>query len=191
MLLTPSTVSINLTTGVITPSDPVSARKTLAITLTGTGSASADNQRAALYRLNRNGIDGTLVATCNTFTGSVNAFAGTMSLNTAEVVAAFTDLVAVRQYETLIFSMLIYDAADSIYTVWDDLAVAYEFALAAGTPPNVDPLSGSTTIWGNLKLSGGTLWLYNIDTGKYDPLTARGDDAADQQHLDLGAGTTI
>jgi hypothetical protein len=85
--------------------------------------------------------------------------------------------------------MLLYDAADSVYTVWGDLPVAYEFALAAGTPPNVDPLSGGTTIWGNLKLEGGTLWLYNVDTGKYCALTARGED--DGQHLDLGPNQTI
>jgi hypothetical protein len=189
MLLTPSTVSINLSTGVVTPSDPVSARRTLAITLTGTGAASSDNQKAALFRRCVNGLDGTLCATCDTFTGGVDAFVGTMSLNTQQVVAAFTDLVALKRYETLRFDLVIWDAQDAIYTVWDDLNVAYEFPLSSDTPPAVSPITSSTTIWGQLKLESGSLYLRNAETGKYNLLQARGAD--DGQHLDLGPGVVI
>lgn len=197
MLLTPSTVTINLSTGVITQSDPVSARRTLAITLTGTGNANVQNQRIALYRLCKSGIDGTLVATGTDlgagvqFTGPANNFVGTMSLNTAELVKAFTDMTALRQYEVGIFRVLVYDASDTVYTIFDDLAVTYEFPLAAGTPPNVSPIVSGTEIWGNLKLQNGGIYLWNVDTGKYDLLTARGDDSVDQQHIDLGPGIVI
>jgi len=195
MFLTPSTVTINLSTGVVTPSDPVSARKTLAVTLTGTGSATVQNQRIALYRLCRNGIDGTLVATGTDlgagvqFSGPANNFIGTMSLNTAELVKAFTDMTALRQYEVGVFKVLVYDASDTIYTIFDDIAVTYEYPLAAGTPPNVSPIVSGTTIWGNMKLENGGIYLWNADTGLWNLLTSRGPD--NQQHLELGDGANI
>lgn len=189
MFLTESTLSVNLTTGVITQSDPISARRTLSITLTGTGSLVDSNMRAALYRLNRNGVDGLLVATCNTFSGAVNNFLGTMSLNTSEMVAAFTNLPSVREWETLRFELLVYDASTDYYLIWDGIQAAYEYALAAGTPGSVSPITSSTTIWGNLKLEGGTLYIQNLDTGLWNPLTSRGAD--NQQHLELGDGANI
>lgn len=158
MRQTASTLSVNLTTGAITQSTPISARSSLAITLTGTGSLVAANMKAALYRLNVNGIDGTLVATCDTFSGPLNAFVGAMSLNTAELVAAFTNLEAVREYETLEFTLLIYDATQAVYTIYDHINVSYEYPLAAGTPPSVSPISVGTDTFGDLKLHAGSLY---------------------------------
>jgi len=158
MYQTASTVTLNLTTGAIAQSDPVSARASLSITLTGTGSLVNSNIKAALYRLNRVGIDGTLVATCDTFTGPANAFVGAMSLNTAEVVAAFTDLVSLREYETCEFTLLVYDASQAVYLYVGKLDVAYEYPLAAGTPPSVSPITSSTDTFGDMKLHAGSLY---------------------------------
>jgi hypothetical protein len=177
MYQTASTVTLNLTTGAITQSDPVSARASLSITLTGTGSLVNSNIKAALYRLNRVGIDGTLVATCDTFTGPANAFVGAMSLNTAEVVAAFTDLVSLREYETCEFTLLVYDASQAVYLYVGKLDVAYEYPLAAGTPPSVSPITSSTTTWGNYKLIAGVIHIQSATDGKWYPLTLAGQDS--------------
>jgi hypothetical protein len=188
MFLTASTATINLSTGVIAQSDPVSARKTLALTLTNVGDKNVDNIRAALYRLNRNGVDGTLVATCNTFTLSGTSFVGSMNLNTTEVVTAYTNLVSPRQYETLRFDLLVWDASDNVYIIWDGLNVAFEVAVTDGST-NVSPIDTSTVIWGTLKLSDGVIYLFNPDTGLYNKLTAKG--ANEVQHLELGEGEAI
>ena len=174
MLQTQSTLSINLQTGSLDQSDPISARASLAITLSGIGSLTASNMRAALYRLNRNGIDGTLVATCNTFVLSGSTFIGAMSLNTAEVIAAFTALEAVREYEKARFDLLIYDGSQEVYMVFDHIDVSYEFPLAAGTPPSVSPITSSTTVWGNMKLIGGVIHVQSTDDGEWYPLTLAG-----------------
>jgi hypothetical protein len=174
-----STLSINLTTGSLDQSDPISARASLAITLTGIGSLVAGNMKAALYRLNRNGIDGTLVATCDTFTLSAGTFVGSMSLNTAEVVAAFTDLPVVREYEKARFQILIYDSSASVYMIWEFVDLSYEYPLAAGTPPAVSPITSATTTWGNFKLIGGVINIQSTTDGLWYPLTL------------AGAGTTI
>lgn len=171
MLNTTNTLTANLTTGALTPSAVVSARASLAITLTGTGSLTTGNMRAALYRLNRSGIDGTIVATCNTFT----AFVGAMTLNTTELVAAFTDLEAVRQGEIARFDLLIWDASNSLYMVWDHLDVSYEFPLVAGTS-NVSPISTGTTLWGNFRLINGVVSILSLTDNKYYPLTLAGQD---------------
>ena len=177
-----STASVNLTTGVITPSDPISARASLTLTLAGTGSLSAANMRTVLYRLNKNGIDVTLVATCSTFTGPANAFVGTMSLNTTELVAAFTAISA-RQYETLRFNLLVYDASESVYIVDEHLDVAYEVALAGATPGHVSPITTSTITWGNFRLSGGVIYIQNLTDGLFYPLRLAG--ASTQVHADI------
>jgi len=188
MLQTSSTLTANLTTGVLTPSDPISARASLALTLSGIGSLSASNMRAALYRLSRNGIDGDLVGTCNAFTLSGSTFVGTMSLNTTELVAAYTNLPSVREYETLRFHLLVWDTTATVYTLWDYLDVAYEYALTSDAS-SVSPISTTTETWGNLKLSGGVIHLYNITTGKYCELRAEGED--DVQHMLLGDGEVL
>jgi len=174
MYQTASTLTVNLTTGEIDQSQPISARASLSITLTGTGSLVAANMKAALYRLNTDGINGTLVATCDTFSGPADAFVGSMSLNTAELVAAFTSLVSIREYERLRFALLIYDATQDVYLVYDYINVAYEFALAAGTPPSVSPITSSTTIWGNFKLINGVINLQSTTDGLWYPFTAAG-----------------
>lgn len=169
-----STLSINLTTGSLDQSDPISARASLAITLTGIGSLVAGNMKAALYRLNRNGVDGTLVATCDTFTLSAGTFVGSMSLNTSEVVAAFTDLPVVREYEKARFQILIYDSSASVYMVWDFVDVSYEYPLAAGTPPAVSPITSSTDTFGDIKLHLGSLYKYNATDGLWYKWTIAG-----------------
>lgn len=177
MLQTASTLAVDLTTGELNQSDPISARSSVAITLTGVGSLSAANMKAALYRLNRNGIDGTLVATCNTFVLSSSTFIGTMSLNTAEVIAAFTALEQVREYEKAVFTLLVYDASQAVYMVYDTIDVSYEFPLASGTPPAVTPITSSTTQWGNFRLINGIISIQSVDDGEYYPLTVGGSDA--------------
>lgn len=177
MLQTQAALTVNLTTGVLTPSDPISARKALAITLSGTQSLTAGNMRAALYRLNEDGVSGTLVATCSTFTGPADAFVGSMSLNTYEVIKSFLDIGDVREYQTLRFDLLIYDASQAIYMVWDHINVAYEFALAGATPGNVSPITSGTEAWGNFKLISGTIHLQSTSDGEFYPLTAAGSDA--------------
>ena len=185
MLNTSNTLSINLTTGVLTPSDPISIRATLTITLTNYGSLTSSNMRAALYRLNRTtSVDGTLVATANTFT----SFVGAMSLNTTEIVASFTDCESVRQGERLRFDLLVWDITSSYYTIWDHLDCVYEAALTSDATA-VSPIGTSTTTWGNLKLSGSTLYIYNTSDGLYYPLTSAG--ATTEAHLELGTGIPL
>lgn len=177
MLATSGSVSIDLTLGLVTITGIVSARSTITVTLTGTQLLTNSNMRLALYRLNRNGVDGTLVATCQTFTGAANAFVGSLSLNTAEVVAAFTDMKVVRQGEMARFDLIIYDASQSlVFMVWDHLEVAYENVLVAATPSNVTPISAGTTTWGNFKLINGVLHVLSTDDGEYYPLTFAGTD---------------
>jgi hypothetical protein len=179
MLSIASTASVSLVTGYVTQSDPVSARATLQLTLNGAGTEVAANMRAALYRLNRAGVDGALVATCNTFAGASAAMLGSMSLNTTELVTAFTNLKAPRQYEQLRFDLLVYDASPGVlvYTFWGSLNVAYEIGLAA--TGSVNPITGTTTSWGNLKVSGGVVYLLSAADGLYYPVTG------------AGSGTTI
>jgi hypothetical protein len=174
-----NTLSVNLTTGVITPSDPISARASVTLTLTGTGSLTSSNMRAALYRLNRSGVDGTLCATCSSFT----AFVGALSLNTTELLAAFTDCEAIRQGEKLRFNLLIWDASQSVYMIWDFMLVAYETAVLS-TAVNVSPISTGTTLWGNLKLISGVIHLQSTTDNEWYPLTAVGQDAT--VHPQLG-----
>jgi hypothetical protein len=111
-----------------------------------------------------------------------------MSLNTTEVVAAFTDLAAVRQYETCQFDLLVWDTTNNIYTIWDHLNVAYEFALTSDAS-SVSPIDAGTTTWGNLRSYGGNIYVYNVETGLWNKLTAAGID--DQQHMLLDNGASI
>jgi len=106
-----------------------------------------------------------------------------MSLNTTELVAAFTAIEAVRQYEKLRFDLLIWDASASVYTIFDHLDVSYEFALSAAAAASVTPITGTTDTWGNLKLSGGTIYVLNLTDGEYYPLRLAGAD--DQVHVDV------
>ena len=174
MWQTSSTLSVNLTTGAITQSDPISARASLQITLTGVGSLVAANMKAALYRFDLSN-SGTLVATCTTFTGSTS-FTGVMSLNTSELIAAFTACEAVRQYEKLRFVLLIYDASQDVYTIYDHIDVSYENSLAGATPGSVSPIASSTTVWGNFKLISGVINIQSVTDGKWYPLTVAGAD---------------
>jgi hypothetical protein len=135
--------------------------------------------RAALYRLNRSGVDGTLVATCNTFT----SFVGSMSLNTTEMLAAYTDLEKVRQYEKLRFDLLVWDASASVYMIWDHLDVIWEEALSSSAT-NVSPISTGTTLWGNLKLIDGVIHLQSTTDSEWYPFTAAGADTT--VHPELG-----
>jgi hypothetical protein len=174
MLSTASSATVSLVNGVVVQSDPVSARANLQLTLSGAGSETAANMRAALYRLNFSGVDGTLVATCNTFTGAAAAMLGSMSLNTTELVAAFTNLHAPRQYESLKFDLLVYDASPGtlMYTFWGSLNVAYEVGLAA--TGSVNPITGTTDTFGNLKVSGGMVYIQSVDDGLWYPVTGAG-----------------
>ena len=174
MLQTQSTVTVNLQTGSLSQSDPISARSSLGITLVGIGSLSAINMKAALYRLNTAGIDGTLVATCDSFSMSSGTFVGSMDLNTAEVIQAFTDMEAIRQYEKATFQIIVYDASQAVYMVCDDIAVSYEYPLVAGTPPSVSPITSGSTTWGNMKLIGGVIHVLSSTDGLYYPLTLAG-----------------
>lgn len=184
MLNTTNSLSVDLTTGILTPSDPLSIRASVTMTLTNYGALSTGNMKAALYRLNRTGVDGTLVASCNTFT----AWVGALSLNTTEIVASFTDCQAIRQGEKLRFDLLVWDSTSNRYMVWDHLDCAYETALASDSSA-VSPIGVSTTTWGNLKISGGTIYIYNSSDGLYYPLTSAG--ASTQAHLELGTGAAL
>jgi hypothetical protein len=179
MLNVAQSLSVNLTTGVITQSDIVSARSSLPVTLTGTGSLVNTNMRMALYRRLLSGVDGTLVATCSSFTGPLDAFSGSLNLNTDEVVSAFTDLQSVRQGEKLAFDMLIYDNSQDVYMVWDKLNVSYEHDLVAGTPGSVTPITSGTAVWGDIRLYAGSLYKYSITDGLW------------YKWYGAGAGTTI
>jgi hypothetical protein len=164
MLNSAQSISVDLATGYVVQTD-VSARNSIAVTLTATGTLVNTNLRMALFRLNREGVDGTLCASCSSFTGPVNAFVGSLDLNTAEVVAAFTALKAVRQQETIRFDLLVYDNTNPIYTVWSSLNVSYEFPLAAGTPASVTPITAGTLVWGDLRLYAGSLYKYSATDG--------------------------
>jgi hypothetical protein len=190
MLTVAQTASVNLATGVVTQGD-LSARANLQLTLVGVGTETVANYRAALYRLNANGVEGTLAATCNSFSGLATAMLGSMSLNTTELVSAFTDLQTVRQGEQLKFELLVWDASPGVlvFNVWSSLYVGYEFALAGVVTASVNPITGTTVSWGNLKIQAGQIYVLNTTTGEYDPLTAAGVDG--QQHLDVGDGILI
>lgn len=183
MLQTSSTITVNLTTGAKTPSVPIAARSSLAITLTGIGSLVAANIKSALYRFSPFLSTGTLVATCDSFTLSGSTFVGAMSLNTAELVAAFTDLPTVRQYQPLRFWLLIYDSSASVYIVVDNIDVSYEYPLVAGTPPAVSPITSSTTVFGNLKLISGVVNIWDVTDSQWHPITASG--AGSEIHINL------
>ena len=175
MLQTASTLSIDLVSGSLDQSDPISAKANLAITLTSPGSLTASNIKAALYRLNRNGVDGTLVATCNSFNLSSGALVGSMSLNTQELVTAFTNFEALRQYEKATFTILVYDASQNVYLVFTNIDLSWENSLASGTPPSVSPITSGTTSWGNFKLlAGGVIGIQSTDDGEYYQLTVGG-----------------
>jgi hypothetical protein len=183
MLNAAQSFSVDLATGYVVQTD-VSARNTVSVLLSGTGSLVNTNMRMALFRLNRSGVDGTLCASCSSFTGPVNAFAGSLNLNTAEVVASFTDLKAVRQQETIRFDILVYDNTSPIYTVWSSLNVSYEFPLASGTPPAVTPITAGTLVWGSLRLHAGSLYKYNETSGLWAKWSVSGASPTAHEVLD-------
>ena len=93
------------------------------------------------------------------------------------MLAAFTAMEAVRQWEKAAFEVLIYDASTDQYMVWDKIHVSYDLSLAAATPPSVSPLTSSTTVWGNLKLISGIIHRQSVSDGAWYPLTRAGSDA--------------
>ena len=167
-----STLSIDLVTGVITQSDPLLARDSCTVTLTTPGSHAATNMKLALYRWL--GDLGTLVGAVNTFTGSTS-YSGSLDTNVEELIAVFTDdIVSVRQFERLDFDVLVYDSTVDYYLVEGTVTVAYQEALAAGTPGTVTPITSGTGTWGNLKLHAGTIYIQSVTDGLWYPIGAAG-----------------
>ena len=179
MLPTTPTLSVNLTTGLVSQSDPIPVRNTTQVTLTGTGSFVNTNMRLALYRLSNDLASGTLCATCSSFTGAVNAFTGSLNLNTSEMVTAFSNLEMVRQAEKLRFELFIYDNTTDYYTIWDSINVSYEHALVAGTPAAVTPITTGSLVWGDIRLYAGSLYKYSVTDGLW------------YKWIGAGAGTQI
>ena len=174
-----STLSVNLTTGVVTQSDPILIRDSCAVTLTGTGSHVNSNMKLALYRWLKS--TGTLVGTVNTFTGALDNFGGSLNLNVTPIITVFeTNLHGIRQFEKADFDLYIYDASQTFYLVQEKISVSYQNALGTGTPGSVDPITAATTSWGDLKLYGGSLYKYNVTDGLYYKWTAAG--AGSQAH---------
>ena len=171
MPLSPSTITVNVTTRRVLQSDPVYSRDANCIlTLTDFGGLSVANFRAALYR------GDTLVATCSTFVLSSGDAVGTLSLNTAELVAVFTPVSGLRAFECFDFILYVYDASQADYLFRGVVAVTYDMPLNAGTPPAVSPITSSTTIFGNLKLINGVVHVLSTDDGEWYPFTAAGSD---------------
>jgi len=184
MLLDESTLEINLTTGAMTASDVIAARTSLSLKLTGTQSLVNSNIKAALYRFDPNTSSGTLVATCDSFTGGQDDFVGTMDLNTQQVVDAFEALEALRQNELATFYVLVYDATQNTYIIFDTIDLSWEFPLVAGTPGSVSPISVGTDTLGDLKLHNGSLYKHSATDGLWYQWTVVGAGATIHEHLD-------
>lgn len=166
MLATTQTLSVNLVTGVVTQTN-LSARNTLNLTLVGSGSETAANMRAGLYRRQTNGTDGTLVASCSTFAGPSSAMVGSLSLNTTELMAAFAALQSVRQGEKMRLDFLVWDASPGVlaWNIWDHVLVMYENDLSGATTGTVNPITGTTTSWGSFKIYNGKTYLQSVEDG--------------------------
>lgn len=172
-----STLTIDLTSRVVTQSFPVSVRENLALTLTNVGSTLASNARAAMLRKT------TICATCVTFTGS-STLTGTMSLNTEEMLDVFDDA---RPYGQRRFDIYIYDASGTGFLVKDAVEVENsELRDDDDFPGNVTPISAETTVWGNLRLHNGKLYLYSIGDGLWYPI--QGDGTGEGVHIELDGG---
>lgn len=166
-----NTLSINLTTGRITASDPLAIRKTAVVTLTGTGSYVNTNMRLAVM------WKGAVVAQCSTFTGPADAFVGSLDLNTVEMVAVMTTGKA-RDYEKKVCQLVVYDASTIGFVVNDRVDLRNTPARDTDVlPGNVTPITTGTLVWGNLMLKDGVSRMYNPTTGHWHKYTMEGSGA--------------
>jgi len=168
MLISTPAFSVNLTTGAISQ-NYIPIKATAQVSLLGTGTKVNSNMRLALYRLSE--TKGTICATCNTFNES---FVGSLDLNTQEMVDAYNAIESARQGELLEFILLVYDNAQSIFTIFDHINVGFESWLVPGTPPAVSPITTETLVFGSLRLYLGDLYKYNPDDGLWHKWTLAG-----------------
>lgn len=172
-----STIAVDLTLREVTQSFPVSVRESVALTLTSVGASVNSNMRAVLLRKD------TICATCETFTGS-GTFAGTLDLNTEEMVDVFD---GAKPYAQRRFDVFVYDASGTGFLVKRAVDIENSELRDDDTfPGNVTPISAATTVWGNLRLRNGILYLYSADDGKWYPFTGGG--SGETVHIDLDGG---
>jgi hypothetical protein len=169
-MLQTSTLTVDLTNRYVLQSDPVALRDTVQVTLQNVGSLSAGNMRLAAYR------GATICATCQSFSVSGSGFLGALDLNTAEMVDVF-DRDAVTPHERLAFKLFVYDGSSTFYMIDDEFAVENQGALGVDTPPDVTPITPSTTVFGDLRLYSGSLYQISTTDGLWYKVTLAGSGA--------------
>lgn len=175
MSTTACTATVTAATKKIALSATISVRESVALTLTGfTGHTAADLRCAIIDPVTED-----LLANCDAFTASGSDYAGTIDLNTTELVAKFSGRSPLFRHR---LSMIVWDVVlDSL--IGNDL-------IFVQNNPYTEDADLPTSIYGNLRKISGIIHIQGTnDTTLWYPLTIQGDPTT--PYLAIGEGVTI